>query len=184
MLCPLCHHWGGTIWLPWGGHSSFRGQVIAFIYSEVCRGRLAMCQGGFRLLPQRCLPSPAVPAGTRHNFRRMTQVEEKLTRQKKKKSRIIEASDWCHFCVHKRCHSEVFLTLFPFAALWWLYRISKEISIFWRDLWSWFSFVFLYLKTLHADPIKAQRPLCWKMRDLMSAKGLQLFRHWARFKIG
>lgn len=123
------------------------------------------------------LLEPAITSGEWHRRRK-----SKRGRKKKKKSRIIEASDWCHFCVcvHKRCHSGVFLTLFSFAALWWLFRISKDISIFWRDLWSWFSFVFLYLKTLHADPIKARRLLCWKMRDLMWAKGLQLFKHWAR----
>lgn len=160
----------GGRWLP----SSTQRSVL---------GGLPVCQGGFSLLPQRCLPSPAVPAGTRHNFRRMTQAEEKQTRQKEKKkaelSRLVTGATSVSVFI-KGATLESFLTLFSFAALWWLFRISKEISIFWRDLWSWFSFVFLYLKTLHADPIKARRLLCWKMRDLMWANGLQLFKHWAR----
>lgn len=52
---------GGTIWLPWGGHSSFKGQVIAFIYSEVCPGRLAIVSGWFHPLATEMFTEPCCP---------------------------------------------------------------------------------------------------------------------------
>lgn len=82
-LCRVLHRCGhgclATIWLSWGDYSGFRGQLIAFIQSEV----LSLFQGSFSHLTQGTWLSGAVPPGTHHNSRGMEQEEEKLKRQRK-----------------------------------------------------------------------------------------------------